>query len=423
MGAYGGSVGNRPIWNHPLYDDKFGGAMRYFLTDPLPFATEAVFSFTPGTDAVGAPTEATALAFWYRFGTEPFTAPPLAEHAEPLPHSTFGTQAAQRDSRRFWEVEAEDLVGVTRAFGGEVRAEEDADHNYHPSAGRYLHYVADQAGDYLDCAVSFPRTRYFAVGTGALWGPNRGTFEMDVLSQSQAQSPPEFLQGDAFYLGRVLGHVPMQAPVFVGQDLRSLRDTGTEYPPPFLNPAPDQEGVVRFICRAKPQDSTAYLLKLDKLRIDLPPATARGWLEFEDLAAAEPSGGLTVRQPKQGRFEWSGWGAVAIRSPSGGKAVFHALVPAGQPPVSEVALKGSPGPGQGTWLARVLQPEGIASAATELVPGKDPNEVVEWRVPVAGMRLPGAVLFEFTCAATGQKDERSQAANTAELTLDAWTLR
>ena len=287
MGAYGGSIGNRPIWNHPLYDDKFGGAMRYFLTDPLPFATEAVFGFTPGTDAVGAPTEATALAFWYRFGAEPFTAPSLAEHAEPLPHSTFGTQAAQRDSRRFWEVEAEDLVRAARVFGGEVRAEEDVDHNYHPSAGRYLHYVADQAGDYVDCAVPFPRTRYFAVGTGALWGPNRGTFEMDVLSQPQSQAPPEFLQGDAFYLGRVLGHVPMQAPVFVGQDLRSLRDTGTEYPLPFLNPAPDQEGVVRFICRAKPQESTAYLLKLDKLRIDLPPATARGWLEFEDLAAAQ----------------------------------------------------------------------------------------------------------------------------------------
>jgi hypothetical protein len=297
------------------------------------------------------------------------------------------------------------------------------DHNYHPSAGRYLHYVADQAGDYVDCAVPFPRTRYFAVGTGALWGPNRGTFEMDVLSQPQSQTPPEFLQGDAFYLGRVLGHVPMQAPVFVGQDLRSLRDTGTEYPLPFLNPTPDQEGVVRFICRAKPQESTAYLLKLDKLRIDLPPATARGWLEFEDLAAAQASGGLTAWQPKQGRFEWSGWGAVVVLSPPGGKAVFRALLPAGQPQISEVALKGSLGPGQGTWRARVLQPEGLASTATELSPGKDAKEVVEWRVPVAGMRLPGAVLLEFSCVATGQQDERPQAASKAELTLDVWAVR
>ncbi len=423
MGAYGGSIGNRPIWNHPLYDDKFGGAMRYFLTDPLPFGTEAVFGFTPGTNAAGAPTEATALAFWYRFGTEPFTAPPLAEHAELLPHSTFGTQPAQPDSRRFWEVEAEDLVRAARVFGGEVRAEEDVDHNYHPSAGRYLHYVADQAGDYVDCAFPFPRTRYLAVGTAALWGPNRGTFEMDVLSQSQAQSPPEFLQGDAFYLGRVLGHVPMTAPVFVGQDLRSLRDTGTEYPPPFLNPAPDQEGVLRFICRAKPQESTAYLLKLDKLRIDLPPATASGWREFEDLATAEASGGLTARQPKQGRVEWSGWGAVVIRSPPGGKAVFRTLVPVGQPQVAEVILKGSLGPGRGTWLARVLQPEGMAATATELSPGKDAKDVVEWRVPVTDVHLPGPVLLEFTCAATGQKDERSQAAPEAELALDSWAIR
>ena len=215
----------------------------------------------------------------------------------------------------------------------------------------------------------------------------------------------------------------MKAPVFVGQDLRSLRDTGTEYPPPFRNPAPDQEGVVRFICRAKPQESTAYLLKLDKLRLDLPPLTASGWREFEDLAADEAAGGLSAWQPKQGRFEWSGWGAVAIRSQPGGKAVFRALVPAGQPPASEVALKVSLGLGQGTWLARVLHSEGLASSATELVPGKDAEEVVEWRVPVAGLHLPGAVLFEFTCAAAGKKDERTQESPNAELTLDAWTVR
>ena len=114
---------------------------------------------------------------------------------------------------------------------------------------------------------------------------------------------------------------------------------------------------------------------------------------------------------------------MAIRSPPGGKAVFRALVPAGQPQVSEVILKGSLGPGQGTWLARVLQPEAAASAATQLAPGKDAKEVVEWRVPVTGMRLPGAVLLEFTCAATGQKDERSQAAPKAELALDVWAVR
>ena len=423
MGAYGGSIGNQPIWNHPLYDDKFGGVMRYFLTDPIPFGREATFSFTPGTDGKGAPTEATALAFWYRFGTAPFAAQSLPEHAERLPISTFGTYAAQRDSRRFWEIEAEDLVPAARVHGGEARAEEDVYHNYHPSGGKYLHYVAEQAGDYMDCAVPFPRTRYFAVGTGALWGPNRGTFEMDVLSRAQAQSPPEAPQGDAFYLGRVLGHVPMKAPVFVGQDLRSLRDTGTEYPPPFRNPAPDQEGVVRFICQAKPQESTAYLLKLDKLRLDVPPPTAPGWLEFEDLAAAEASGGLTAWQPKQGRFEWSGWGAVAVRSPPGGKAVFRALVPAGRDQVSEVVVKGSLGPQQGTWQARVLQPEAAVSAATPLAPGADAQAAVEWRLPVHGMRLPGAVLLEFTCTAGGQKESRSPQPQAAELALDAWTIR
>jgi len=423
MGGYGGSLGNRPIWNHPLYDDKFGGVMRYFVTDPLPFAHETVFGFTPGMDGKGAPTAATALAFWYRFGRAPFAAPRLPDHAEPLPHSTFGTYAAQKDSRLHWEVEAEDLVPTAQVHGGEVRAEEDVDHNYHPSAGRYLHYVADRAGDYLDCAVPFPAARYFAVGTAALWGPNRGTFEMDVLSRQQAQSPPEFPQGDAFYLGRVLGHVPMKAPVFVGQDLRSLRDTGTEYPPPFLNPAPDQEGVVRFICQAKPQDSTAYLLKLDKLRLDLPPPTATGWREFEDLADAETSGDLTAWRPKQGRFEWSGWGAVALVSPPGGRAFFRALVPAGQDQVSEVIVKGCLGPEQGVWQAQVLQGEGPVSAATRLAPGKDDKEVVEWRVPATGVHLPGTVLMEFTCLEAGQKTEPTGPPRRAELVLDAWAAK
>lgn len=423
MGAYGGSLGNRPIWNHPLYDDQFAGVMRYFVTDPLPFARDMVFGFTPGTDGKGAPTEATALAFWYRFGSSPLAAPPLPARAEPLPHSTFGTHAAQKDSRLDWEVEAEDMVSTAQVHGGEVRAEEDADHNYHPSAGRYLHYVADRAGDYLDCAVPFPPTRYFAVGTAALWGPNRGTFEMDVLSRQQAESPPEFAQGDAFYLGRVLGHVPMKAPIFVGQDLRSLRDTGTEYPPPFLNPAPDQEGVVRFICQAKPQDSTAYLLKLDKLRLDRPPSTAAPWREFEDLADAETVGDLTARRPEQGRFEWSGWGAVALVSTPDGRAVFRALVPAGQGQVSEVVVKGCLGPEQGVWQVKVLQGEVSVSTATRLAPGKDDTEVVEWRVPATGIRLPGTVLMEFTCLEAGQKTEPSRPPRKAELALDAWAAK
>lgn len=423
MGAYGGSIGNQPIWNHPLYDDKYGGAMRHFVTDPLPFAKEAVFGFTPGTDGHGAPTEATALAFWYQFGTVPFAAPPLPQHAESLPHSTFGTSAAQPGSRPFWEVEAEALIPAARLHGGQLHAAEDTAHDYHPSAGKYLHYVADHAGDYMDCTVPFPRTRYFAIGTGALWGPNRGTFELDVLSPQQAQSPPEFSQGDQFYLGRVLGHVPMRAPVFVGQDLRSLRDPGTEYALPFRNPAPDQTGVVRFICQAKPMESTADLLKLDKLRLDLPPPTARGWQEFEDLAAAEVNGNLAAGQPPQGRFEWSGWGAVLLRSPPGGQAVFRALVLSGQAQVSEVAIQGCLGPQQGTWQARVLQPDASASPALPLTPGKAAREMSEWKIPVPRLSLPGAILLEFTCVGVGQQDGRSPQTPRAELVLDAWAAR
>jgi hypothetical protein len=215
----------------------------------------------------------------------------------------------------------------------------------------------------------------------------------------------------------------MKAPVFVGQDLRSLRDTGTEYPPPFLNPAPDQEGVVRFSCQAKPQESTAYLLKLDKVRLDRPPSTAAGWREFEDLADAEAVGDLIARRPEQGRFEWSGWGAVALVSPPGGRALFRALVSAGQDRVSEVVVKGCLGPEQGVWQVKVLQGEAPVSTATRLAPGKDDTEVVEWRVPATGIRLPGTVLMEFTCLEAGPKTEPSRPPRKAELALDAWAAK
>lgn len=429
MGQYGGSIGNRPLWNHPLYDDRFAGVTRYFLTDPPSFTSQAAFRFTPGVQAAGAPTAATALAFWYRFDSTPFAAPPLPERPETLPYSRFETTPAARDSRLFCELEAAELVVSSAAHGGEARVVEDVDHNYHPSQGRYLHYVADRAGDYLDCVTLFPSSTYFSVGTNSLWGPNRGTFELDVLSRSDATNPPKFPHGDAFYLGRVLGSVPMRAPVFVGHDLRSLRDTVTEYPLPFRNPAPDQPGVLRFICQTKPQDSSAYLLKLAQVRIDLPPIATDGTFEFEDLAPPVVRDGLVARLPKQGRFEWSGWGAVRLRSPPGGKAVFTALAPIGRATVVKLGLRGSLSPEQGRWQVRLGSPEAPSNVTpspptappTDLRPGADAQAVVEWTVPAEGLRLPGLVQLEFECTAAPGESSASGANTTdAELTLDSW---
>ena len=423
MGAYGGSIGNQPIWNHPLYDDKYGGVMRYFLTDPLPFSTESVFSFTPGTDGKGAPTEATALAFWYRFGAAPFTAPPLPEHAEPLPHSTFGTYAAQKDSRPFWDVEAEDLVPAACVHGGEVRAEEDGDHNYHPSAGKYLHYVADQAGDYLDCAVPFPRTRYFAVGTGALWGPNRGTFEMDVPVPAAGALAPGVPSGRCVLprpragpradegagvrrpgLAFVAGH-RHRVPAALPEPRAGPGGSGAVHLP---GQTPGQHRVLAEARQAADRPAAAHRSRLARVR----GSRGRRGKRRPDRLAAQAG---TLGVVRLGR----GGPRLTSRRPG----AFRALVPAGQSQVSEVILKGSLGPQQGDWQVRVLQDEVPVSAAIRLAPGKDEKEVVEWRVPATGMRLPGPVVLDFTCSEAGQKTEPSRPPRKAELVLDAWATK
>ncbi|MHB9023922.1 MAG: hypothetical protein ACYC7E_07050 [Armatimonadota bacterium] len=417
-GRYGGAQSSF-LWNHPVFGDQYAGCMRNFVTDPVTFQGESVFGFTPGVDGNGAPTQATVIALWYRFGGTPYVAPALPACAETLPYVKFGTHPASKGSQLFWEVEAEDLVPMCLTYGGHVRVVEDIEHDYHPSMGKYLHYVADRAGDYVDCVASFPPSRYFAVGTGTLWGPNRGNFEMDILSREGGKSPPSFPQGDDFYRGRVLGSVPMTAPVFVGQSERFLRDDGTAYPAAFLNPAPDDDGVIRFICQTKPMNSTAYLLALDMLRLDMPPPAPAGWLEFEDGVLPEVSGDLTARLPKYGRFDWSGWGALLLASPQGGKAVIRALAPTGPAAPVTLSLKGCLGPKQGTWQVRVA---GVADPFT-LTPGKDEKEIVEWKIPVKGLTLPGEITLEFLCIAPGEKEARAVQAPKAELALDAWSIK
>ncbi len=380
QGIYGGPVLDRVIWNHPRLEEGYAGVMRHFLTDPISFEREAVFGFTPGPKAEGAPTRGTVVAVWYRFGPKPYEAPALPDKAEELPHSVFDYEAPAPA----WAVEAEDLAPMATVHETELRVVEDADHNYHPSGGKYLHIVADRPGGYVDFAVRFPASRYVAIGVYPLWGPGRGTFELDVLSRAGAKEPPRFPQGDAFIQGRILGSVPVKAPVFTGNALDLRRDPGCHYTPPMLNPAPDGAGVLRLICQAKPLDSNSHLLKLDRLRMNTPPPTATGWFEWEEVPESHVSGGLTASVPKHGRAEWSGWGAVVLSSPAGGKAVFARHIATGPMRPAAVRIKGCLGPDDGRWEARV---HGCPEALV-LSPGKNAEEVVEWAVPAAGLKLP-----------------------------------
>jgi len=422
-GSYSGAVGNQPIWNHPLMEDNYTGLMRHFLTDPVPFKRKAIFAYTPGTDATGAPTEATVVALWYRFSPTPYVAPALAERAETLPHSRYPSNRPARKgpgkgaSRVARVIEAEDLAAVARVHGGEASAIEDVDHNYHPSRGSYLRIVADQAGDYVDCPLRMPASPYVSIGWNTLWGPNRGQFEIDLISKERAKSPPTFPQGYAFFRGRAVGSVAMKAPIYLGHSLGLRRDPGTELTPPFLNPAPDDVAVLRFICQTKGLNSASYLLKIDQLRIDLPPRTVKGWREFEGGGLPATEGEMTVRLPKYGQFYWSGWGATLLSARPGGKAVFRAFVLTGVGKPSVVRIRGCLSPDAGTWQARC----GKGNAVT-LTPGTDGKTVVTWDIPVKDVTVPGPVVLEFTCTGPAKKPPRMARTPEAAIALDAWML-
>ncbi len=422
-GIYGGySAG--AIWNHPRLEDGFVGCTRHFLTDPLPFERTAIVGYTPGVDAAGAPKQAAAVALWYRYDREPYAAPPLTDHAEPLPHTNYPALRPARlgpekqESRVGWWSEAENLLPMAAAHGVEVRAVEDVAHNYHPSGGRYLLMVAKQAGNYVDCTVRMPQSRYVAVGWNVLWGPNRGTYEIDLLNLAESKSPPQFPQGLDFFAGRAIGSVPMKAPISLGQSLGLRRDPGTEFTPPLLNPAPDGRAVLRFICQTKPMDSNTYLLKLDQLRLDMPPPTDPGWHEFEDIPAPITTDQMTARLPKYGRFDWSGWGAILFSGRPGGKAVVRTKVAVASITAPKLHLHGSLAPGQGAWQVRVNGGEVVT-----LTPGKSPDDVIEWTVPLDNLSLPGWIELEIICTAPGKKAQRQHQAPDAELVLDAWTVQ
>jgi len=423
QGIYGGAVTGQPIWNHPRYGHNYCGVMRHFLTDPIPFDERANFAYTPGSDGTGAPDRATVVALWYSFAHARYAAPLLPDRAEALPYTRYSQTfrnsrlgRQRQDPQVFWSREAEELAPMAQAYGAEVRAVEDTEHNYHPSNGRFLQVVADAAGSHVDCVVRFPHTRYFAIGTNALWGPKRGAFEFDVLSKGQARYGPEFAQGDAFYSGRVLGGGPMKAPVFEGHSLRHRRDPGTQFSPPFLNPAPDGPGILRFVCRSTARGN---LLKLDQVGLVMPPPAEKGWHEFEECPTPQVSEGLSGRLPEYGRFDWSGWGALMLSSPKGGRAVVRALVPTGPAKPSALLIKGCLGPKQGSWEMRVRG----GGPAVPLVPAKDEKQVVGWKVPVDGLALPGPIALEFTCTAPGEKGPRMRSAPDAQLALDAWTVQ
>ena len=181
----------------------------------------------------------------------------------------------------------------------------------------------------------------------------------------------------------------------------------------MLNQTPDGRAVLRFVCQTKPMDSNTYLLKLDQLRLDMPPAAEPGWHEFEDMSAPIATGQIAVRLPKYGRFDWCGWGALALSGRPGGKAVLRTMVAVAHGSATHLRLRASLGPGQGAWQVCVA-----GAQAVTLTPANKADYLVEWTVPLGDLKLPGPIELAIVCTAPGKQAPRQHQAPDVELTLD-----
>ncbi|MHB9133370.1 MAG: DUF2961 domain-containing protein, partial [Armatimonadota bacterium] len=414
-GGSGGAVTGLPLWNHPRLEPQYVGAMRNFLTDPLSFDREAAFGYNPGINRTGAPTSATVIALWYRYGDVPYAAPVLPARAESLPVTTFVKPewyGPEKGARLAATIEAEDLVPLATAHGGEVLAVEDAEQNYHASNGKYLTIRVDRIGDYTDCPFPFPASRYFVIGQTCLTGPVNGrsdvNFELSLLSQAAAAIPPAAPNTGNNFAWSMLGGAPVNLGVFILGSLSYRRDS-VDFYPPQLNPAPDGDGVFRFISRGP----GATMIRFDQFWLYTPPPTAEGWRECEEGKLPTCEGDIAASLPLTGRLDWSGWGAVALSAKEKGKATISDLLLTGPATPKELRLSGSLAPRAGAWQVTV---NGSTAPPFGLTPGKDAKEVVEWTIPVTGLTFPGPVVLEFTYTppATPQK---------SQLFLDAWVVK
>ncbi|MHB9131218.1 MAG: DUF2961 domain-containing protein [Armatimonadota bacterium] len=410
-----------PIWMHPRMETQYVGATRTFLTDPLPFEREAAFGYQPGPsgDLTGAPTSATVVALWYRFSDVPYMAPALPAHAEALPYPALGVPSPMKGAQVAAAFEAEGLAPLATAHGGEVTAVEDTEHNYHASGGKYLTIRVDKLNDYTDVVLPFPASRYFVIGTVGLTGPVNGAyhanFELMALARQAALSPPSVISTGVDNAWSVLGGVPMNLPVFVLGTLGYRRDSSGSHTGPVFNPAPDSDGVLRYICRGP----GATMLRFDQIWLFTPPPSAPGWQEYEDGPLPDCHGDLTAVLPSIGRLEWSGWGAMKLTATKGGTATLIGLNLTGPVQPRELRLIGNLAPGEGNW--QIAIPGNTAPPIT-LTPGKDANQVMEWKIPISDQTPPGPVTMTITYRpSTGMDQGTPQKSST--LSLDAWTVQ
>ncbi len=379
-----------PILMHPRKGGQYVGAMRHFLTDPLPFSRQLTIGYDPGSDLVAAPKQAVVIALWYRFGGPPFVAPDLPAQAEALPSQRFVVAPPTRDARLARMMEAEVLAPMAVVHGGQVEAVADDEEIFHPSGGRYLRVRLDRLLAYADTPIHLPASRYLAIGIVGLTGPVNGishsAFELELLTRTAALNPPGAVSPGQRPDWSVVGGGPMGRQIFIPGPPGYRRDGGVDFGAPLLNPSPDAEAIFRITRRGP----GATLIRLDQIAFFLPPPAASGWLEGED-ARVSTEGDISAQLAPNGRFAWSGWGALELAASGAGTATLSWLIPTiGPTPPRELVLTGSLAPDSGQWQLRLL---GSPAPPLPLTAGKDANELVTWRLPIdTGLTLPGPLV-------------------------------
>ena len=104
----------------------------------------------------------------------------------------------------------------------------------------------------------------------------------------------------------------------------------------------------------------------------------------------------------------------------GGVARFRAALPVGPSAPTALVVRGCLGPKQGSWQVQLL---GNTAPPVTLTPGKDEGQIMEWRVPVEGVSLPGFTELEAGCRGAAEKAPRERVVPPARLVLDAWTMQ
>lgn len=399
QGRTGNIVFGSHMWNHnSLEQSGRSGAGRHFWRDPPLLSREATLVYG-ATDATG-PTRGELGVVWYQArDAEPFVAARTSDTVEELPPVFHGQ--ARRPLPGGWWREAEDFAGSAEPTTGPVRTGTTGTLDSFASGGAFLAWNAERRGDCLDLPVPLPASRYVRLWYHRLLFPSGGVFGIEVVAADEPAGDVRQAMGDADFRARVLGMSRAVASIDC-YDVWPHRQAYRFDMPPVLNPAPGGFGRVRFRCTSKAGGSRGYLLAVDQLGLDPPPAAPGGWRQMEDAAAAVPVQADRVGRMPVGRTDFQGWGGLEA---VGGRGLVSVRLVQSVAMAAACAVEVRGIPVSGSWTGAVGE-----GAETELAAPPDGKGPCLWRLPVSDTSVgPRAQTLRLRCG-----DAKGR------LLLDAW---